>query len=122
MDSNAHCETQVVPDTSSTLDDPREHIETISANHMDMCRFKDRFDKDYRNVAAEINSFIASSRQSTYIHLHSHRSSPANDCNHPGFDMNDGKGNAQHQLRGPWMVNKTALLTRLYRLSRFPCI
>ncbi|KAH7354297.1 hypothetical protein B0T11DRAFT_126351 [Plectosphaerella cucumerina] len=62
---------KVVPDISSTLDDPREHIETISANHMDMCRFKNRFDKDYRNVSAEISSFIASSRQN--------------------FDISDGK-------------------------------
>ena len=36
---------QIVSDLSSTLDDPREHAETISANHMDMCRFSTIEDK-----------------------------------------------------------------------------
>ncbi|EAQ83704.1 hypothetical protein CHGG_10108 [Chaetomium globosum CBS 148.51] len=50
---------KVVPDTSSTLDDPREHAETISANHMNMCRFETRLDAGYRKISLEIGSMIA---------------------------------------------------------------
>ncbi len=53
---------KVVPDTSSTLDDPREHAETISANHMNMCRFDTSLDAGYRKIAFEIGSMIASGR------------------------------------------------------------
>ncbi|KAK3380892.1 hypothetical protein B0H63DRAFT_474541 [Podospora didyma] len=49
---------KIVPDASSTLDDPREHAESIPANHMDMCRFRTCLDVGYRNVAAEIISHI----------------------------------------------------------------
>lgn len=55
---------QVVPDTSSTLDDPREHAETIPANHMNMCRFQSRSDRGYRSLAAEIRSFTEFAKQS----------------------------------------------------------
>ncbi|KAH6623102.1 hypothetical protein F5144DRAFT_353119 [Chaetomium tenue] len=58
---------KVVPDTSSTLDDPREHAETISANHMNMCRFETRLDAGYRKVSLEIGSMIASGRIAPYI-------------------------------------------------------
>ncbi|KAK3293858.1 uncharacterized protein B0H64DRAFT_417972 [Chaetomium fimeti] len=53
---------KVVLDTSSTLDDPREHAETISANHMNMCKFETRRDAGYRKIAFEIGSMIASGR------------------------------------------------------------
>ncbi|KAM7203860.1 hypothetical protein V8F20_003866 [Naviculisporaceae sp. PSN 640] len=51
---------KVVSDLSSTLDDPREHAETISANHMDMCRFKNREDPGYRKLSSEINGVMKS--------------------------------------------------------------
>ncbi|OCK95793.1 uncharacterized protein K441DRAFT_555462, partial [Cenococcum geophilum 1.58] len=44
----------VVPDTSSSLDDPREHAETIPANHMDMARFTGADDPGYRKVSGEL--------------------------------------------------------------------
>ncbi|KAI8633518.1 hypothetical protein F5Y19DRAFT_244545 [Xylariaceae sp. FL1651] len=49
---------KVVPDTSSSLDDPREHAETISANHMNMARFSGPLDLGYRKVAAEIRAML----------------------------------------------------------------
>lgn len=45
---------KVVPDTSSTLDDPREHAETIQANHMDMCKYSSRHDPGYQKVGLEL--------------------------------------------------------------------
>jgi hypothetical protein len=51
---------QVVPDSSSTLDDPREHAETISANHMDMCRFSTNIDPGYRKVLGELQTMLRS--------------------------------------------------------------
>ncbi|KAI1455732.1 hypothetical protein F4805DRAFT_434676 [Annulohypoxylon moriforme] len=45
---------KVVPDISSTLDDPREHAESIPANHMDMCRYRDRTDPGYQKVGREL--------------------------------------------------------------------
>ena len=45
---------KIVPDTSSSLDDPRERLETISSNHMDMCRFYGPDDPGYRQVAGEL--------------------------------------------------------------------
>ncbi|KAK3318978.1 hypothetical protein B0H66DRAFT_582413 [Apodospora peruviana] len=53
---------KVVPDVSSTLDDPKEHAETISANHMNMCRFDSRLDAGYRKVSLELRSMILSAR------------------------------------------------------------
>lgn len=50
----------MVPDHSSSLDDPREHAETISANHMDMCRFSGASDPGYRKISAEIKLMIRS--------------------------------------------------------------
>jgi len=49
---------KVVPDTSSTLDDPKEHAETISANHMNMCRFDSEHDAGYRKISHEIRTMI----------------------------------------------------------------
>jgi hypothetical protein len=45
---------QVVPDTSSSLDDPREHAETIPANHTTMCKFSGRDDPGYVKVGREL--------------------------------------------------------------------
>ncbi|KAI0162080.1 hypothetical protein GGR57DRAFT_498426 [Xylariaceae sp. FL1272] len=58
---------KVVPDTSSTLDDPREHSETISANHMDMCRFTEPGDPGYRKVSAEIKKMLLSGQQDPQV-------------------------------------------------------
>ena len=49
---------KIVPDTSSSLDDPREHAETIMANHMDMVRFNGREDSGYLKVAGELKHMI----------------------------------------------------------------
>ncbi|KAF0319160.1 nacht and ankyrin domain protein [Colletotrichum asianum] len=49
---------QVVPDISSTLDDPREHAETIPANHMDMCRFNQKFETGYQKISGELDVMI----------------------------------------------------------------
>ncbi|KAI1074285.1 hypothetical protein F5B20DRAFT_574197 [Whalleya microplaca] len=53
---------KVVPDTSSTLDDPREHAETISANHrlFDMCKFALKTDPGYQKVSHEIKTMLNS--------------------------------------------------------------
>ncbi|KAK4217740.1 nacht and ankyrin domain protein [Rhypophila decipiens] len=50
---------KVVSHMSSTLDDPREHADTISANHMDMCRFKNREDPGYRKISVEIKAVMS---------------------------------------------------------------
>jgi hypothetical protein len=44
----------MVLDSSSTLDDSQEHAETISANHMNMCKFSTLSDPGYRKISAEI--------------------------------------------------------------------
>ena len=44
----------MVPDTSSSLDDPRERAEHIDANHMTMTKFSGRDDPGYRKVGEEI--------------------------------------------------------------------
>jgi hypothetical protein len=49
---------KVVPDTSSSLDDPREHAETIQANHMDMVRFKSANDSGYQKVSGELRMLV----------------------------------------------------------------
>ncbi|KAJ8111701.1 hypothetical protein OPT61_g5766 [Boeremia exigua] len=51
---------KVVPDTSSSLDDAREHAETISANHMEMARFSGPEDVGYQKIAGEIRIVIES--------------------------------------------------------------
>ena len=45
---------QVVPDFSSSLADPREEAETLDANHMELCRFTDANDSNYRKVGGEL--------------------------------------------------------------------
>jgi hypothetical protein len=49
---------KVVPDTSSSLDDPREHAETIQANHMNMVRFKSANDPGYEKVSGELRRLV----------------------------------------------------------------
>lgn len=49
---------KVVPDSSSSLDDPREHAETIQANHMNMARFTDANDPGYRKVGGELKGLV----------------------------------------------------------------
>jgi hypothetical protein len=50
----------VVPSFSSLLGDPREHGETLQANHMDMCRFSHAHDPNYRKVGGELQSIYRS--------------------------------------------------------------
>ena len=44
----------MVPDTSSSLDDPRERAEHLDANHMSMTKFSGRDDPGYRKVGGEL--------------------------------------------------------------------
>jgi hypothetical protein len=39
-------------------DDVDDHPETISANHVDMCRFKDEQDNGYKKISGEIQSLV----------------------------------------------------------------
>jgi hypothetical protein len=45
---------KVVPHDSSLIGDPREHAETLQANHMEMCRFGSATDPNYLKVAGEV--------------------------------------------------------------------
>ncbi|KAK8073988.1 hypothetical protein PG994_004887 [Apiospora phragmitis] len=51
---------KVVPDTSSSLDDPRERAETIQANHRDMARFRGADDPNYVKVGGELKTIVKS--------------------------------------------------------------
>jgi hypothetical protein len=52
-----------VQSISSTLDDPREHPESISSNHMDMCRFTSISDPGYHKVSGELRKALETSVQ-----------------------------------------------------------
>ncbi|MCJ1431234.1 hypothetical protein MMC27_000585 [Xylographa pallens] len=49
---------KVVPDMSSSLDDPRERAQHINKNHMDMCKFFGFEDPGYQRVGGEIKTFV----------------------------------------------------------------
>ena len=51
------------PDTSSSLDDPRERAEHIDANHMTMTKFSGRNDPGYRKVGEEIRLLVKAIRK-----------------------------------------------------------
>ncbi|KAM0341775.1 hypothetical protein ACHAPQ_000325 [Fusarium lateritium] len=51
---------KVVPDTSSLIGDPREHAETLQANHVQMGRFSSARDPNYIKVAGELISVYKS--------------------------------------------------------------
>ena len=53
----------MVPDTSSSLDDPRERAEHIDANHMTMTKFSGRDDPGYRKVGEEICLLVKGIRE-----------------------------------------------------------
>jgi hypothetical protein len=46
--------TQIVPIESSTLGHPKEHPESLDADHLSMCKFKDCNDANYRKFGAEV--------------------------------------------------------------------
>ncbi|EMT73423.1 Protein SERAC1 [Fusarium odoratissimum] len=48
---------KVVPHESSLIGDPREHAETLQANHKEMSRFSSDQDPNYIKVAGEIKAF-----------------------------------------------------------------
>jgi hypothetical protein len=61
---------KVVPHDSSLIGDPREHAETLQANHMEMCRFSSASDPNYLKVAGEMKDVymsVARSAQESYI-------------------------------------------------------
>ncbi|KAK3383654.1 hypothetical protein B0T24DRAFT_605806 [Lasiosphaeria ovina] len=45
---------KVVPDYSSSLGDHREQVETLQANHREICRFTGRSDPNYQKVGGEL--------------------------------------------------------------------
>ena len=53
----------MVPDTSSSLDDPRERAEHIDANHMAMTKFSGRDDPGYRKVGGELRVLVKRIRE-----------------------------------------------------------
>jgi hypothetical protein len=53
---------QIVKQEYATVGDPgRERVETINANHVDMCRFWGKGDPGYKKVAGELIAFITRS-------------------------------------------------------------
>lgn len=54
---------KIVPDFSSSLDDPRENAEHIDANHMEMCRFTGLLDSGYIQVGGELASITNNIRK-----------------------------------------------------------
>jgi hypothetical protein len=53
---------KVVPNYSSLVDGQHEHAETIQDNHMDMRRFFEADDPNYRKVSGELRLIYLSSR------------------------------------------------------------
>ncbi|KAH8900680.1 hypothetical protein GQ53DRAFT_616883, partial [Thozetella sp. PMI_491] len=51
---------KVVPDESAVLGVYREHVETLEANHRDMCRFDGANDPNYRKVSGELRHIYKS--------------------------------------------------------------
>lgn len=50
---------QIVEPSSARIGDPgREIVQSIDANHMDMCRFPSKDDPEYKKVSFEIKSLI----------------------------------------------------------------
>jgi hypothetical protein len=49
---------QIVPDISSSLDDPREHAETLQADHRNMTKFWGRDDPNYVKLGGELKNVI----------------------------------------------------------------
>ncbi|KAH6970161.1 hypothetical protein DER45DRAFT_582338 [Fusarium avenaceum] len=56
---------KVVPHDSSLIGDPKEHAETLQANHMEMCRFSSASDPNYMKVAGEIKDIYLAISKST---------------------------------------------------------
>lgn len=50
---------QIVPDISSSLDDPREHAETLQADHRNMTKFWGGDDPNYVKLGGELKGVIA---------------------------------------------------------------
>ncbi|EXK25983.1 hypothetical protein FOMG_17424 [Fusarium oxysporum f. sp. melonis 26406] len=61
---------KVVPHDSSLIGDPREHAETLQANHMEMCRFTSARDPNYVKVAGEIRGIYTAIENSQTQHPH----------------------------------------------------
>jgi hypothetical protein len=53
------CTSQIVEPFSSTFIGANEHIESINADHMSMCRFSTRDDEGYQKVVGEIQLLVA---------------------------------------------------------------
>ena len=49
---------KVVPKSSSLLDDPREHAETLDADHINMCKMSGREDTKYKKVSSELQRLV----------------------------------------------------------------
>ncbi|KAK4649956.1 hypothetical protein QC762_703660 [Podospora pseudocomata] len=60
---------KIVPDTSSLLDDPREHAEVIHADHRNMTKFSGRDDPNYLKVLGEIQRGINSASVKSNLNI-----------------------------------------------------
>lgn len=61
---------KVVPHDSSLIGDPREHAETLQANHMEMSRFRNANDPNFVKVAGEIKEiYTAIEREQMQCHV-----------------------------------------------------
>ncbi|KAF5542088.1 hypothetical protein FNAPI_10072 [Fusarium napiforme] len=58
---------KVVPHDSSLIGDPREHAETLQANHMEMSRFRSAHDPNFIKVAGELMD-IYTGIESEHVH------------------------------------------------------
>ncbi|KAG5753726.1 hypothetical protein H9Q70_003667 [Fusarium xylarioides] len=66
---------KVVPHESSLIGDPREHAETLQANHMEMSRFSSARDPNFVKVAGEIMEiYSAIEREKNHHHIHAETS------------------------------------------------
>ena len=48
-----------MPDISSSLDDPREHAETIQSDHRNMAKFRGRDDPNYAKMRGELKRIMS---------------------------------------------------------------
>ena len=55
---------QIVPTESSTLGHPKEHPESLDADHLSMCKFKGPEDPNYRKFGAEMKKLYKNATES----------------------------------------------------------
>ncbi|KAE8446926.1 hypothetical protein EG329_011557 [Mollisiaceae sp. DMI_Dod_QoI] len=63
---------KIVDDESSRLDDAREGRDFINANHMMMCRFRDKNDEGYNKVKSVVSKYMDEIQTQAVQELHRH--------------------------------------------------